>query len=82
MIHDCARGGIGMSVKPNMRCRMGRYWRIAAMLLCPLPLLVPAAKDGQTLLTIRQDRSVLGTFSLAVLEAAGAVTVTVEDDSG
>ena len=52
------------------------------MLLCLLPVWVPAAKDGQTLLTIRQERSVLGTFSLAVLEAAGAVPVMVEDDSG
>jgi hypothetical protein len=56
--------------------------RIAAMLLCLLPSLAPAAEDAGTLLTISQKGSVLGTFSLAALEAAGAVAVTVEDDSG
>ena len=56
--------------------------RIAAMLLCLLPSLAPAAGDAGTLLTISQKGSVLGTFSLAGLEAAGAVAVTVDDDSG
>jgi hypothetical protein len=56
--------------------------RIAAMLLCLLPSLACAAEDARTLLTISQKGSVLGKFSLARLEAAGAVAVTVEDDSG
>ena len=71
-----------MSVTLNIRCRMAQDWRLAAMLLCLLPALTPAAEDAHTLLTIGQEGSVLGTFSLATLEAAGAVTVTVEDDSG
>ena len=52
------------------------------MLLCLLPLLAPASEDAETLLTISQKGSVLGTFSLSGLEAAGAVAVSVEDDSG
>jgi hypothetical protein len=61
---------------------MTRYCRIAAMLFCLLPALASAADDARALLTIRQAGSVLGTFSLAALEAVGAVAVTVEDDSG
>ena len=61
---------------------MARYWRIAAVLLCLLPAFAATAEDPQTLLTITQKGSVLGTFSLAALEAVGAVVVTVEDDSG
>jgi hypothetical protein len=56
--------------------------RIAVVLLCLLPLMAPAAEDAGTLLVISQKGSVLGTFSLAGLEAIGAVAVTVEDDSG
>jgi DMSO/TMAO reductase YedYZ molybdopterin-dependent catalytic subunit len=56
--------------------------RIAVVLLCLLPLMAPAAEDAGTLLVISQKGSVLGTFSLAGVEAAGAVAVTVEDDSG
>ena len=71
-----------MSVTSDIRCRIAGYCRIAAMLLCLLPALTTAAEDIQTLLTVRQDGAVLGTFSLAALEAAGAVAVAVEDDSG
>ncbi|MEQ1880568.1 MAG: molybdopterin-dependent oxidoreductase [Burkholderiales bacterium] len=71
-----------MSVTADIRCRMAQYWRVAAMLFCLVPALTPAAEDAQTLLTIRQEGSVLGIFSLATLEAAGAIAVTVEDDSG
>jgi DMSO/TMAO reductase YedYZ molybdopterin-dependent catalytic subunit len=71
-----------MSVTLDIRCRMARVCRLAAMLLCLLPALAPAAEDAQTLLTIMQEGSVIGTFSLGALEAAGAVAVTVEDDSG
>jgi DMSO/TMAO reductase YedYZ molybdopterin-dependent catalytic subunit len=66
----------------GIRGPMARYRRIVAMLLCLLPAFAAAAEDIQTLLTITQKGSVLGTFSLASLEAAGAVAVTVEDDSG
>ena len=71
-----------MSVSSDNSGRMARYRRIAAMLFCLLPALAPAADDALTLLTLRQGGGVLGTFSLAALEAAGAVAVTVEDDSG
>jgi DMSO/TMAO reductase YedYZ molybdopterin-dependent catalytic subunit len=71
-----------MNVTPDIRRRMAGYCRIAAMLLCLLPALASAAEDAQTLLTVTQEGSVLGTFSLAALEAAGAVAVTVDDDSG
>jgi len=71
-----------MNVTSNIRWRTARYRRIAAMLLCLLPALAPAAEAAETLLTISQKGSVLGTFSLAALEATGAVAVTVEDDSG
>src|SRR5258705_864252 len=75
-------GVMDMGMTLNILCRMARYWRSAAMLLCLLPALTTAAEDVQTLLTVRQDGAVLGTFSLAALEAAGAVAVAVEDDSG
>ena len=55
---------------------------MAAMLLCLATGLTAAAEEARTLLTIRQDGAVLGIFSLAALETAGAVAVTVEDDSG
>jgi DMSO/TMAO reductase YedYZ molybdopterin-dependent catalytic subunit len=71
-----------MSVTSHIRCRMAGVCRIAAMLLCLLQGWASAAEVAQTLLTITQKGSVLGTFSLADLEAAGAVAVTVEDDSG
>ena len=71
-----------MSLTSDIRWRTAEYCRIAAMLFCLPPALAPAAEDAQTLLTVRQEGSVLGTFSLAALEAAGAVAVTVEDDSG
>lgn len=82
MIHGHASGVIGVSMTSDIRGRMARYCRIAAMLLCLLPAFAAAAEDIQPLLTITQKGSVLWTFSLASLEAAGAVTVTVEDDSG
>ena len=71
-----------MRVTSNTRCRMAWCWSLAAMLLCLLPALIAAAEDAQTLLTIRKEGRVLGTCSLASLEAARAVAVTVEDDSG
>ena len=71
-----------MSVTLDIRCRLARYWCLAAMLFCVVPALAPAAEDAQTLLTIRQEGSVLGIFSLAALEAAGAIVVKVDDDSG
>lgn len=82
MIHGYTSGLVGMNVTLDIPCWMARYCRLAAMLLCLLPALALAADDARTLLTIRQGGSVLGTFSLAALEAAGAVAVRVEDDSG
>jgi hypothetical protein len=71
-----------MAMTSNAHGPMARYC-LAAMLLCLLPVLAFAADDAQALLlTIRQDGAVLGTFSLATLEAAGAVTVAIDDDSG
>jgi hypothetical protein len=71
-----------MSVTLDIPGRMARYCRLVAMLLCLLPAFAAAADDALTLLTITQEGAVLGTVSLAALEAAGAVTATVEDDSG
>lgn len=71
-----------MHVTSDMRCRIAQYSRIAAMLLFLLPAVTRAAGDSQTLLTVVQKRAVIGTFSLAALEAAGAVTAKVEDESG
>jgi hypothetical protein len=82
LIHGGAEGVVGVSVTPDIHCRMARYGRIAAMLVCLLPASASAAEDTQTLLTITQKGAELGTFSLVALEAAGAVTVTVADDSG
>lgn len=71
-----------MSVTLDIRGRMARVCRLAAIVLCLLPALPSASEDTQTLLTIMQEGSVIGTFSLGALEAAGAVAETVEDDSG
>jgi DMSO/TMAO reductase YedYZ molybdopterin-dependent catalytic subunit len=66
----------------NACCRKARCCSFALLLLGLLPVLASAAEDAGTLLTVSQKGSVLGTFSLATLEASGAVAVTVEDDSG
>lgn len=82
MIHGCVSGVFDTGVTSNIRGRMARNWGLVTMLLCLVPALAPAAEDPMTLLTISQDGVVLGTFSFAALEAAGAVAVTVEDDTG
>ena len=49
--------------------------------LLSLLLVLPVRAQG-TLLTVTREHSLLGTFSLAKLEAVGAVTITLEDDAG
>jgi len=71
-----------MGVTLNDRHGMALIWRMAALLLCLVMETGTAAEEAQTLLTVRQDGAVIGTFSLAALEAARAVAVTTEDDSG
>lgn len=68
-------------VTRNVRCRNWRCYSFALLLLGLMPAFA-SVEDAGTLLTISQNGSVLGTFSLATLESSGAVAVTVEDDSG
>ena len=82
LIDGYGSGILAMNVTSSIHCWMARYCCLPVMLFCLLPAPTPAAEDAQTLLTIRKEGQVLGTYTLASLEAAGADVVTVEDDSG
>ena len=71
-----------MNVRSTIHSRMARYCCLPVILFFLLPASTAAGEDAQTLLTIRKEGRVLGTYTLASLEAAGAVALTVEDDSG
>lgn len=69
-----------VSVLVHLHMRTAKLLRILALLFFLLPALT-AAEELPTLLTITRQGTVLGTFSLAALEAAGAEQVTVADDA-
>jgi len=69
-------------MRTHARCWVARYYSILAVLLGLLPAFGAHSENTETLLTIKQRESVLGTFSLTKLETLPAAAVTLEDDSG
>jgi DMSO/TMAO reductase YedYZ molybdopterin-dependent catalytic subunit len=69
-----------VSVADVLRVCAAKLFRILTLLIVLLPA-VTVAEDPPPLLTVTQRGTILGTFSLAALEATGAEEVTVADDS-